>query len=951
MGFNLIKEEALDEIGAKGCLYSHESGCELMHIKCDDQNKVFSITFKTPANDDTGVPHIIEHSVLCGSSNYPIKDPFNELSKGSIHTYLNAMTFKDKTMYPIASFNDKDFFNLMNVYLDAVFNPLLRKEVFLQEGINYENGEFGGIVCNEMQGVYSDPIEIIRYNAFKNLFENNQYAYDTGGLPESIKNLKYESFLSYYKKHYTPSNCYIFLYGNMDIEKCLKIIDEQYLHQHQCNEENAKEEKINIKRANCFNAPKYAEDEHNFSGKKYISANYVVYDANDSKLLTALAILKSYLLGNEASPLKKAIVEESLGSEIVDIFDTNILQPVISIIVKNCNKSVNELKDVLNRVFENILKNGFDDKLLEACLNRYEFSIREDVSTRRPKGLGINISIMTDWIYGNASFEKANKLKPLQEIRNDKGYLLEVLRKYFAQNNFCLYLTLNPKKEIAKKEIEGEQQANSANFNNEQIKQAKEDIKILKQYQDKKDEPKNIEKIPVLKLSDIDNKVEKLDVFKDDLDVPCLRFNLETNGIVYFKFMFDTSKVPQELIPYIGILKYVLGKLRTKNETLDEILTNMGNDLGGFSSSFETFVSVENKNYETLFILSAKALKEKAHKAFEYVYKITETTEFETDEVCKHIESMLKEYVCALENLIINSGDSFSLRRCTSYLQPASKYDELVFGIDFFVFLKEAVEKGGFKEICRNLTKISKMIFAKENLKLYVACNDESFSEIKKHISYYCSKLSCCGNSKQNSFNFKKSNQTSEAFITSSNVQYVSLGFDFSEQKLSYNGHLATLVSILNRGYLIEKVRIEGGAYGCRCAANKKGLFCFSSYRDPNLERTIDVYKNAFKSLENFNVSDREMRKYIIGTINNYISPKSISQKVGVAIVAYLNGVTHEMLSKEADEILNTTNQHISELSQLLSKNISNSNVCVIGNSKKIKSGENVFNSVQKLHN
>jgi Zn-dependent M16 (insulinase) family peptidase len=940
MDFKLKHSEKLTEIKSEGYIYEHKSGALLVYIKNkNDKNKVFSATFRTPPKDDKGIPHIVEHALLCGSLKYPIKDPFNELSKGSLYTFLNAMTFNDKTIYPIASCNDKDFYNLMDVYLDAVFNPLIkeREGSFMQEGVNYlfdDNGDFegyGGIVYNEMQGAYSDPLELIYARMEKELFAGTPYEFDAGGMPDAIKTLTYTEFIEYYNEHYTPANCIFYLYGDMDIEKSMAFISE-YL-----TDDRRAGTAIQIKSPKPFSDRKFSkcsypvEAEVSADDKNYIGVAYVI-DNRSSKLLTAVMLIKYYLLGLDASPLKQALTDGGFGDEIIDGFNAVTNHPSLSIIIKNSDKTAEEMAVCIDNVINEVLKNGFDEELLTACLNRFEFSAREDAGSGQPKGLNHNIAVVTDIIAGEYTFEKTERIKPIEEIKNDKDYLLDVLREYFVDNNFVFYITAIP-------EYTEDADTEEIDDNTKEIYKAK--MGALEEYQNLCDTPEDIDKIPMVQISDVDNTIEDISIHEDDLaGLKVLRYTAETNGIVYMDFMFDTKNAPVSLLPYIGILVYVLGKMDTENYSFAKLQQETGSFLGGMSPYAKAYTNVSNGKNEMLFAYKAKALEKNANKIFNYVKEITERTKFDNH---TRLKILLKEYFSIYEDSVINSGQSFASSRAMAYLNEAAIFDDYTSGIEFYMILKDIVENDKYEETADKLKEISECIFRKENFKIYIANDKDNYDFLKEDISNYFDSLKTSEYETVEDLNLPISD---EAFAVRSNVQYAALAVDFGSHNIKFDGAMAVLVSILNKSYLINEVRIKGGAYGCSCFAYKKGLFCFTSYRDPNIGSTINTYKNAFKHVSGLELSERELTRYILGTINKYIRPKGVVENVEYVLMAFLNGVTHSMIKKEADEVLNMTLDEIKKLGINLDKTMEKNVICVVGGKKKIEKEKELFASI-----
>ncbi|MCL2874005.1 MAG: insulinase family protein [Defluviitaleaceae bacterium] len=939
MNFTLKHSEKLEEIKGEGFIYEHKSGALLVFIKNDDKNKVFSATFRTPPKNDKGVPHIVEHTLLCGSEKYPVKDPFNELSKGSLYTFLNAMTFKDKTMYPIASCNNKDFYNLMDVYLDAVFNPLIRQREgsFLQEGVNYIFDEddnfqgYGGIVYNEMQGAFSDPLELIHLKMEKELFSGTPYEFDSGGVPDAVKTLTYEEFLEYYDDHYTPANCIFYLYGDMDIEKGMKHISE-YL-----SDDRPIGKAAEIKAAVPFKERKFIKDSYKTEEKvsskasNYIGASYVM-NGRSAKLITAVMLIKYYLLGLDASPLKQALMDGGFGDEIIDSFNAVTNHPSLSIVMKNSEKTAEEMAVCIDDVINDVLENGFDNDLLTACINRFEFSAREDASYGQPKGLNHNIAVVTDIISGDFTFEKTNKIKQIEAVKADKKYLMDVLRTQFANNNFVLYITSAPDYNYEETEDEIDEKT-KAEYKNKMIE--------FEKYQELCDTPEDIDKIPMVQISDVDDTIEDISAKVDKVgDITVLSYTAETNGIVYMDFMYDTKNVPVDLLPYIGILSCVFGKLGTENYSLASLQQQIGCYIGGLSSHAKSSTNVTSGETEMLFVFKAKALEENADKIFRFVKELTEYTIFEDK---TRLKTLIKEYFSMYEDSIINSGQSFAAGRASAYLQYASLFDDYVAGVEFYMFLKDIAEGDKYDEVSKKLKETVEYIFCKENFKIYIASNKDDYDFAKDDIVNYYNSMKESSNKPADA---PKIPEPGEAFAVRSNVQYAALALDFRKIGIKYTGVMSVFVSILNKSYLLNEVRIKGGAYGCNCFAYKKGIFCFSSYRDPNIRSTIDTYKNSFKHAEELNISDKEMTRYILGTINKYIRPKNAVENVDYAITAFLNGVTHSMVEREVKEVLSSNLSEIKKLGKNLKAAMDKSVICVVGSKKKIESEKDLFTSI-----
>ena len=464
-GFILVREENIKEVNSIARIFEHEkTGARLLHMENDDTNKVFSIGFKTPPEDSTGVMHILEHSVLCGSRKFPTKEPFVELVKGSLNTFLNAMTFSDKTIYPIASQNEKDFFNLMDVYLDAVFYPNIykTKEILMQEGWHYDLEKkedeltYKGVVYNEMKGAFSSPEGILMRKIQETLFPDNTYSNESGGDPKYIPDLTYEQFIDTHKKYYHPSNSYIFLYGDMNLEKCLKFINEEYL-----ADFDRKEIDAEIKPQEKYNSIKDVEyiysisEEDDDSEKTFLALNYVTGRSTDEEVYMDLNLLEYILLEAEGAPLKKALLDAEIGKDVFGSFDGGILQPVFSIIAKNSDVSKKEeFRKVVYDTLNDIVKNGIDKKLIEGCINAFEFRLREADTGGYPKGLVYYMNAMDSWLYGGDPLMHIKYEHAIENVKKslNTNHFEELIKKYMLDNTHASLLTLKPEKGLALRE-------------------------------------------------------------------------------------------------------------------------------------------------------------------------------------------------------------------------------------------------------------------------------------------------------------------------------------------------------------------------------------------------------------------------------------------------------------------------------------------------------------------
>ena len=967
--YKLIEETPLPDIHSKGILLEHEkSGARVILIENDDNNKVFSIGFKTPPPDNTGLPHILEHSVLCGSKQFPLKDPFVELAKGSLNTFLNAMTYPDKTVYPVASCNDKDFQNLIHVYLDAVFFPNIYKheEIFRQEGWSYklENPEdkleYNGVVYNEMKGAFSSPEGVLDRMIMKSLFPDNQYSNESGGDPESIPELTYQDFLDFHSKYYHPSNSYIYLYGDMDFEEKLNWIDQNYLSLY---DKEVIDSHIDFQKP--FDEMKEFEMEYAISSEEseddntYLSYNKIIGTVLDKELCWAFQILDYALLSAPGAPLKKALIDAGIGKDVYGSHDDGILQPVFSIISKNANI---HQKDDFIRIIEDtlngIIEKGIDKKALLAGINFYEFRFREADFGNYPRGLIHGLHILDSWLHDDSEpFMYAMAFECLDFLKGmvDTDYFEKVIREHILDNNHGSIVSVIPKKGLEiklDKELSDKLQAYKGSLNEEELSKLVEDTKNLEIYQDEETSPEDMEKIPVLAREDISPDIAP--IFNEELDIDGVKMlfhEIETNGIGYLTLIFGLNDVPEEKLVYVGLLQSILGIIDTNNYEYATLYNEINVNTGGIGTSLDLYsdvTKVKEKEFRSTFEIKGKALYPKLSILVEMMTEILMETKFRDEKRLKEILAMVKS---RLQMSFLTSGHIASSMRALSYISPAEKYKDETDGIGFYLRVKDIEENFDEhkEELIENLQSLAKSIFTVENLLVSYTASKEGLEIVRdevvklkdtlhrdvEHVTAPCV-VDC-----------QKKN---EGFKTSSKVQYVARVGNFIDHGLDYHGVLQVLKVILSYDYLWQNIRVKGGAYGCMSSFTKTGKSYFVSYRDPNLEKTNEVYEKVVDYLENFNVSDRDMVKYIIGTFSTIDAPMNPLAKGERSKNLYLNNVSEEMLKKERLEILNATVEDVRAMAKIAKAVLADNVLCVIGGEEKIEEAKGLFGEVRYLN-
>lgn len=966
--YELIQQQDLSDLKSKGYLLKHKkSGARVLLMENDDENKVFTIGFRTPPEDSTGLPHILEHSVLCGSRDFPAKDPFVELVKGSLNTFLNAMTYPDKTVYPVASCNDKDFQNLMHVYMDAVFYPNIYKheEIFRQEGWSYKledvDGklEYNGVVYNEMKGAFSSPEGVLDRVILNSLFPDTSYANESGGDPEVIPELSYEQFLSFHRKYYHPSNSYIYLYGNMDMEEKLNWLDEQYLSEF---------EKISIdssiKYQEPFSEVKEVEMEYSIASNEseedntYLSYNKVIGTSLDEKLYVAFEILDYALLSAPGAPLKKALVDAGIGKDIMGSYDNGIYQPIFSVISKNANVEQKEaFIQIIEDTLSDIVKNGMDKKALEAGINYQEFRFREADFGSYPKGLMYGLELYDSWLYDEEKPFIHLQAIPIFEFLKEQvgtGYFERLIQAYILDNRHGSIVVVKPEKgRTARmdKELEEKLRVYKDSLSKEEQEKLVSETKALLAYQEGPSDKADLERIPLLAREDISEDIAP--IYNEDMlveGVPLVHHNVETNGIGYVTLMFDLSGIAESMLPYVGMLQSVLGIIDTKNYEYGELFNEINVHTGGIGTSLELYSDVRHvkeKEFRTTFEIKGKALYPKLPVLFDMMREILMESKLDDEKRLKEILAMAKS---RLQMRFQSSGHTTVALRALSYDSPMAKFKDDTDGIGFYEMVSHLEEH--FEEekgaLISNMQTIAAHIFRADNMMVSYTSADEGLRPMNGCLKEICAKLH------QERFagetpciiHCEKKN---EGFKTSSKVQYVARVGNFMDRNVPYTGALQILKVILSYDYLWQNVRVKGGAYGCMSGFNRIGEGYFVSYRDPNLEKTMEVYEGVVEYLKTFAVDDRDMTKYIIGTISNMDRPMTPAQKGDRSMNLYMNHVSEEMIREERLQVLKAGQEDIRALADVVAAVLEAEQVCVIGSEEKIEEQSHMFKEVKSL--
>lgn len=963
--YEILDEHRVEDVQSDGFILRHKkSGARIAILSNNDDNKVFYIGFRTPPEDETGVPHIIEHTTLCGSKKFPVKDPFIELAKGSLNTFLNAMTYPDKTVYPVASCNDQDFKNLMDVYLDAVFNPNITKyeEIFKQEGWHYEltgkddELKINGVVYNEMKGAYSSPDEVLSSQIYRSLFPDNTYSKDSGGNPEYIPKLTYEAYLDFYHKYYHPSNSYIYMYGDMDVVERLEWLDKEYLSLYDYKKVNSE-----INKQPAFDEIKNVEAEYSITmddsqeNKTYLSYNRVVGDSLDEMLYQAFDVLDYALVSSPGAPVKQALIDAGIGDDVYGSYDAGILQPVFSFVAKNANASqADEFESIIENTLKEVVKTGINKEALLAGINSSEFKFREADFGQFPKGLLFGLNCLDSWLFDDMKpFIHLECLGTFAKLRKavDTDYFEKLIQEYLLDNTHGSSVTVKPKRGLGNEREETlakELSDYKASLSDEEIDKLIEETEHLKKYQEEPSSDEDLRKLPMLTRADMKKEAMPFSNIEDTLsDVKVVRHDIESNGIDYISFLFDAGDFAQSELGYLGFFTNALGLVSTENYSYTDLANATNIYTGGIGTGTASHPDIKDRNnFVFKFEVKLKVLEKNLDKALGLMEQMLLSSDF-TD--TKRLGEIVAQIKARLQANLSSSGHLVAAMRSMSSFSRYALYQDELKGIAFYRSIcrieKELSESP--ESVSDKLAAIAKKLFARNRMLISFTGNSEAYGNAKLSLEKVIAgfnKMSAIGNQTEVHFNTAK-----EAFIDASQIQYVAKTGDFICEGYEYTGALRLLRIILSYDYLWINVRVKGGAYGCMNTFLRSGESYFVSYRDPNLSETLDVYDRIPEYIKSFSPDERDMTKYIIGTFSALDTPMNPEAKGSRSMSAYLEGITYEQIQKERNEILNAQPEDIRRLAELVEAVLKKDSICVIGNENMIKESAGLFENVEKL--
>ncbi len=961
--YELIKTEDLKDLGSTGYVLRHKkSGAHVALVENDDDNKVFYIGFRTPPQDSTGVPHIIEHSVLCGSDKYPIKDPFVELVKGSLNTFLNAMTYPDKTVYPVASTNNQDFKNLMDVYLDAVLHPNIYKdpEIFMQEGWHYEMMDaddeliINGVVYNEMKGAFSSPDDVVAREILNSLYPDTAYQHESGGDPKVIPTLTYEGFLDFHRRYYHPCNSYIYLYGDMDFEERLDYLDREYLSHYEAIELDSRieyQEPFAQTKTRRISYPVAAEDPT--EDATYLTYSFAVGDVLDQELYQAFDILEYALFSSPGAPVKEALIKKGIGKHVSGSWDTETRQPMFSVVARGANADQEqEFIDTICKTLSEQVKNGIDKKALYAGINAAQFSFREADFGSYPKGLIFGLEALDSWLHDeNAPFLHFYGIEVLDGLKAkvEEGYFEQLIEKYLLQNEHALILTAAPKQGLVTEDDEALKEAlatKKASLSPEKIAQIVKQTKDLKEHQGRPSTPEELACLPMLSRSDLRREIKKYNIDEQRIaDVTVLHHNYFSNGIHYLNLVFDCGEIAPEDYKYLSFTAQLMGLFNTASYSYAELANEVNLHTGGISIATKTY-SRENGSVVLTCEVRSKFLYEELTAAVPLIEEILLTTDFSDKKRLKELLGMKR---ASLESKLKATGNQVIATRIGAQYSESARIREELNGLTFYQFVKDLDENFDEKAdaLIAALKRMQHSVFQKVNLLVSSTGDAEALRQVQEILPEFSDKLfndPVIRSDKQLSY----SKQT-EGYKDASQVQYVCRGGNFKDAGYSYTSTLQILRVILSYEYFWVNIRVKGGAYGCGSSFSMNGDLHFTSYRDPNLLETKGIFDHTPDFIEAFDVDERDMTKYIIGTISDLDVPKTVSQKGLTALTFYLTKETDERRQKFRDDIIGATAADIRALAPLVRDTMAQGYFGAVGNEDVLEENADSFDVLSSL--
>jgi presequence protease len=953
--FTLVREQNIPELNSVAKLYLHKrTGARLLSVINDDENKVFSINFRTTPKDSTGVAHILEHSVLGGSEKYPVKEPFVELLKGSLATFVNAFTFPDKTCYPVASQNVQDFYNLIDVYMDAVLHPSITEQTLMQEGWHYEINDpseplmYKGVVFNEMKGAYSSPDGVLETRVFESLFPKHIYGVDAGGDPRHIPDLTYESFRSFWETYYHPSNSFIYFYGNDDPEMRLKLMEE-YIKLYK-----KKKVKSVVPLAKPFKRPKKVEfaydsgDDKDIEKKHYFVVNWKLPDTSDAVLNFSLRILGHILIGTPASPLRKALLESGLGEDLAGVgLESELRHFIFSTGLKGTRKRhAKKIEGLIFDTLESLVQDGIDPDTVAASMNTVEFRLRENNTGAYPVGIALMRRVLTTWIHDEDPFKLLAFEVPLDEIKqrlaSDTRSFEKLIQTHLLDNVHRTTLRLKPDPELGRR-LEEEEKARLAkireSLSESQIAELVENTRQLKIMQETPNSKEALETLPVLKLEDLEktNKIIPIEVL-DLQNTRVLYHDLFTNGIVYLDLGFDLHTLPKELLPLTEIFARALLETGTYKEDYVKLLQRIGKSTGGITSTAVTAAAFRSRETVAKLFLRGKATIQQSAELLNILRDVLLTAKFDNKERLKQI---ILEEKAGLESSLVPRGHFYVNQRLRAQFGESGWAKDQMSGIGYLFALRELANEidKKWKSVLEKLEAMREVLITCNALLCNITVDAANWNTFKPELEAFLSALPA-KEVKLSSFDVQPE-QRKEGLAVPAQVNYVGKGANLYDLGYEYDGSAEVIVGYLGLTYLHDKLRVLGGAYGAFSVFdNASGVFTYISYRDPNVAATIENYDKAgafLKGLDASRLTDHELTKAIIATIGDLDAYQLPDAKGYMSMMRYLTNRTDEIRQEIREEVLSTNGEDFIAFGEVLEKVAQSNAVTVLGSQNALE--------------
>jgi Zn-dependent M16 (insulinase) family peptidase len=942
--FELIRSEEIKELNTQAKIYRHiPTGAEILSMENDDENKSFGISFRTPPSDSTGVAHILEHTVLCGSRKYPVKDPFVQLLKGSLQTFLNAFTYPDKTCYPVASQNLKDFHNLVDVYLDAVFYPRITRDFFMQEGWHYElespedELKFKGVVYNEMKGVYSSPDSLLMESSQQSLFPDTTYGLDSGGAPKHIPDLTYEQFKAFHESFYHPSNARIFFYGDDPVEQRFELLEE-YLKDFTKIDPNSGisiqaplPEPIRIEKSYAVSA----DDEN---PQPMFTVNWLLPSPTEAERVFAMSLLDHILLGTPASPLRKALIESGLGEDITGGgIETHMIQMMYSIGLKGVDKdNLSQAETLIYQTLKDLAEQGIERDDIDAALNTFEFDLRENNSGGFPRGLSLMLKSLNAWIYDTDPLELIAFEEPLQKVKKNAakaGYFEQFIKDCFIENHHRSTVILIPDAgHAARTEADEKQRLASArkSMDAAKLKEVAENTRRLLKLQATPDTPEALATIPLLHRDDLDKNIRKVDRGESKLHgATVLTHDLFTNGILYLDIGFDLHGLDQKDIPYVSLLSSVLLEMGTQKEDYVSLSQRIAKKTGGIYGTPFLSALEGSTTGVTRFFLRGKCMADQTTDLLDILHDVLLQPNFNNKERFKQI---VLEHKSEMETAIVPRGHSAVMTRLKAHFNEVHWVSEQMGGVEALFFIRKLADdvENDWPAVLQRLESLFQQLLEREQLVINITVDPTTLPGVLQKLENFLEKIPSTGSFESKSWQPGKL-PTSEALTAPSLVNYVGCAANLFDAGYTMHGSALVITRYLQTAWLWEKIRVQGGAYGGMCSFDQRsGTFVFASYRDPNLESSLEAYKATGDYLKNLKLSEDELTRALIGAIGQLDAYQLPDAKGYSSCIRYLIDYTDEERQKLRDEVLSTTQQEFNAFGNILNKAFEQSMVSVL---------------------